>query len=142
MKPEPIAVRKTIKLAPDVLKPYEGTYALSLVFAITITVEDGKLMAQATGQDKVPDLSRVETKFFYKVVDAQIDFEKGKDGKVEKLILHQNGQDMPGLKLPGAAENRHRYTPCLSLDEHRFALYLSSAAISSRSANHRCAAVS
>jgi len=36
------------------------------------------------------------------VVDAQIDFEKGKDGKVEKLILHQGGQHLPGLKMPEA----------------------------------------
>jgi D-alanyl-D-alanine-carboxypeptidase/D-alanyl-D-alanine-endopeptidase len=101
MSPPPIAVRKTIKVAPEKLKNYEGMYALSIVFAITITTEDGKLMAQATGQDKFQIFPESETKFFYKVVDAQIDFEKGKDGKVEKLILHQNGQDMPGMKLPG-----------------------------------------
>jgi CubicO group peptidase (beta-lactamase class C family) len=101
MSPPPIAVRKTIKLAPDVLKQFEGTYALSLLFAITITTEDGKLMAQATGQEKAQIFPESETKFFYKIVDAQIDFEKGKDGNVEKLVLHQNGQDMPGMKLPG-----------------------------------------
>jgi D-alanyl-D-alanine-carboxypeptidase/D-alanyl-D-alanine-endopeptidase len=100
MSPPPIAVRKSIKLAPDVLKQYEGTYALSLLFAITVTAEDGKLMAQATGQEKAQIFPESATKFFYKVVDAQIDFEKGKDGKVEKLILHQNGQDIPGMKLP------------------------------------------
>jgi serine-type D-Ala-D-Ala carboxypeptidase/endopeptidase len=102
MSPKPIATRKEIKLTPEVLKQYEGTYALSLLFAITITAEDGKLMAQATGQDKAQIFPESATKFFYKIVDAQIDFEKGKDGKVEKLILHQNGQDMPGMKLPGA----------------------------------------
>jgi CubicO group peptidase (beta-lactamase class C family) len=101
MSPPPIAVRKTIRLQPDVLKQYEGTYALSLLFAITVTAEDGKLMAQATGQNKAQIFPESETKFFYKIVDAQIDFEKGKDGKIEKLILHQNGQDMPGMKLPG-----------------------------------------
>jgi CubicO group peptidase (beta-lactamase class C family) len=100
MTPAPIAVRKAIKVAPEILKNYEGTYALSILFAITITVEDGKLMAQATGQDKAQIFPESETKFFYKVVDAQIDFEKGKGGKVEKLVLHQGGQDVPGMKLP------------------------------------------
>ena len=85
MKPEPIAVRKTVDVDPAVLKAYEGTYALSLFFAITITVEDGKLMAQATGQQKCQLFPESETKFFYKVVDAQISFEKGDDGKVNKL---------------------------------------------------------
>jgi hypothetical protein len=72
------------------------------LFAITITAEDGKLMAQATGQDKFQIFPESETKFFYKIVDAQIEFEKGKEGEVEKLILHQNGKDMPGVKLPAA----------------------------------------
>jgi hypothetical protein len=102
LSPPPIAVRKTIKVPSEVLNQYAGTYALSLAFAITVTVEDGKLMAQATGQDKYQVFPESETKFFYKIVDAQIDFEKGKDGKVQKLILHQNGQDLPGMKLPEA----------------------------------------
>jgi len=38
-------------------------------------------MAQATGQDKYQIFPESATKFFYKVVDAQIDFEKGKDGR-------------------------------------------------------------
>ena len=99
-KPDPIELRKTVDVSPEVLKSYEGTYALSLLFAITITVEDGKLMAQATGQEKCQIFPESESKFFYKVVNAQITFEKNKDGKVTKLILHQNGQDLPGIKLP------------------------------------------
>ena len=100
MSPEPIGVRKTVKVAPEVLKSYEGTYALSLFFAITVTVEDGKLMAQATGQQKCQIFPESETEFFYKVVDAQITFVKDKNGKVEKLILHQGGQDVTGIKAP------------------------------------------
>jgi CubicO group peptidase (beta-lactamase class C family) len=100
MKPEPIAVRKTVDVAPAVLQSYAGTYALSIIFAITITVEDGKLMAQATAQPKFQIFPESATKFFYKVVDAQITFEKGDDGKVNKLVLHQNGRDLPGIRLP------------------------------------------
>lgn len=101
MTPEPPKVRKTIEVDPKILATYEGTYALSLLFAITITLDDGKLMAQATGQDKFQIFPESETKFFYKIVDAQISFERGSDGKVNKLVLHQNGQDMPGIKVPG-----------------------------------------
>jgi len=100
LRPEPIAVRKSIHVDPQVLKKYEGTYALSLLFAITVSVENGKLMAQATGQSKFEIFPESETRFFYKVVDAQISFENGDDGNVNKLVLHQNGQDMPGIKLP------------------------------------------
>ena len=100
IKPEPIAVHKTLDVDPAVLKSYEGMYVLSLAFALTITVEDGKLMAQATNQQKCQLFAESDTKFFYKVVDAQVSFEKDDKGNVNKLILHQNGQDMPGIKVP------------------------------------------
>ena len=62
--------------------------------------EGGKLFAQATGQDKAQIFPKSENEFFYKVVNAQITFEKDDKGKVNKLVLHQNGQDMPGIKVP------------------------------------------
>jgi hypothetical protein len=75
-------------------------YALSLVFAITITSENDKLFAQATGQDRLRIFPKTESQFFYKAVDAQITFEKDETGQVNKLVLHQNGLDMPGIKVP------------------------------------------
>ena len=100
MKQEPIAVRKSIKVDADVLKKYAGTYLLAPLFWITVTVEDGRLMAQATGQEKFQLFAESETKFFYKVVDAQITLVENDDGEIGKLILHQNGKDLPGVKLP------------------------------------------
>jgi D-alanyl-D-alanine-carboxypeptidase/D-alanyl-D-alanine-endopeptidase len=97
-KPTPIELRKTVKVDPAVLKTYEGRYSLTPLFAITVTVEDGKLMAQATGQDKFEVFPESETEFFYKVVDAKLSFEKDKDGKVTQLVLHQNGLKQPGKK--------------------------------------------
>jgi CubicO group peptidase (beta-lactamase class C family) len=97
---KPPAVRKIANVKPSVLKSYEGTYALSLAFAIKITLEGDRLMAQATGQEKFQIFPESDTKFFYKVVDAQVTFEKGEDGQVNKLVLHQNGLDTPGQKLP------------------------------------------
>jgi len=64
MSVPPIPLRKAIKLTTDELKQFEGTYALSILFAITVTVEDGKLMAQATGQDKYQIFPESATKFF------------------------------------------------------------------------------
>jgi D-alanyl-D-alanine-carboxypeptidase/D-alanyl-D-alanine-endopeptidase len=99
-KPDPIGVRQIVDVETDVLKSYEGKYALSPFFAITVTLEDGKLMAQATAQQKCQVFPESPTKFFYKVVDAQLSFEKDKDGNVNKLVLHQNGLDQPAMKLP------------------------------------------
>jgi serine-type D-Ala-D-Ala carboxypeptidase/endopeptidase len=38
------------------------------------------------------------TEFFYTVVDAQLTFIPGDDGKAKQVILHQNGQDMPAKR--------------------------------------------
>jgi hypothetical protein len=37
--------------------------------------------------------------FFYKVVEAKIEFLKDSNGKVTELILHQGGRDIPGEKI-------------------------------------------
>ena len=37
--------------------------------------------------------------FFYKIVDAQLDFERDGVGKVTSLTLHQNGRDMKASRI-------------------------------------------
>jgi len=90
--------RKEIAIPVDSLQQYAGTYELVPGFSITITVGAGKLMAQATGQDNFPLFPERKDFFFLKVVDAQIEFTRDPSGKVEALILHQNGQKQKGKK--------------------------------------------
>ena len=56
-----------------------------------------QLNAQLTGQPALPVYADKPDHFFYKVVDAQLDFERDAAGKVTALTLHQNGRD---LKAP------------------------------------------
>jgi hypothetical protein len=97
-KTEPRRFRKEVEVKPEVLAGYAGTYRLFPEFALAVTVEEGRLMVQATGQEKLPVFAETETRFFYKVVDAQITFERDAEGKVKRLVLHQNGHHMPGLR--------------------------------------------
>jgi hypothetical protein len=60
-------------------------------FVITVTREGDKLMTQATNQPKLEVFPESETKFFLRVVDAQIVFIKDASGKVTDLELHQGG---------------------------------------------------
>lgn len=92
-------VRKETKLAEAKLKEYEGTYPLTDDFAITVKVEGGKLMAQATGQGAYEIFPEKEDHFFYKIVDAQIVFQKDATGKVVALTLFQNGAQLRGEKV-------------------------------------------
>ena len=90
---EPIESRKVIDVSSEVLESYAGVYTLTPNFSLTVTVEDGKLMVQATGQGKIPFFPESKTKFFCKVVEAQISIVLDEDGKVDHLILHQGGFD-------------------------------------------------
>jgi hypothetical protein len=90
--------RKEITVPPAILEKYVGTYELMPNFNLVITVENGQLISQATGQGKLPLFAESETKFFLKVVDAEVEFFKNDKGEVTHLILHQGGQDVKGTK--------------------------------------------
>jgi hypothetical protein len=97
-KTEPAAARPVVAVAPEVLKKYEGVYAISARFALTVTLEGDTLMVQATGQQKLHLFPQSETKFSVRGVDAQITFVGGQNGKAEQLILHQNGANQVGTR--------------------------------------------
>lgn len=90
--------RKEITVSPKVLADYVGTYELSLTFGIVMTLEDGRLMTQATRQPKFPLFAESDTKFFLKVVDAQVEFFRDEKGAVTHMVLHQGGRDAKGLR--------------------------------------------
>jgi CubicO group peptidase (beta-lactamase class C family) len=83
--------RKEITVAPKILEQYVGTYELAPKVNMMITVEGGQLISQVSGQGKVPLFATSETKFFPKVVDAEIEFDKDDKGVVTYLVLHQGG---------------------------------------------------
>jgi uncharacterized protein YneR len=94
-----ITERKEVKLSEAVLDQYVGDYQLAPGFIISVTKEGDKMFTQATGQSKVDIFAESETKFFLKVVDAQIEFVKDETGKVNKLILYQGGQKMECTRI-------------------------------------------
>lgn len=94
-------IREHIRLSSDVLKKYVGWYAVSPSLRFHITRDGQKLFAQLTGQGVLPIYAESETEFFYRVVDAQISFVLGKDGKAQSLTLHQNGAN-PTFKRLGS----------------------------------------
>jgi len=84
-----VAERKEIAVSPKILSQYAGTYELRPGFDLVITLEGDQLMSQATGQGKLPIFAESETKFFYKAVDAQMEFSKDDKGAVSSLNFHQ-----------------------------------------------------
>jgi CubicO group peptidase (beta-lactamase class C family) len=91
--------RVAIKLDPKTYDAYVGQYELAPTVTVTVTKEDDRLMVQLTGQPKVEVFPESETKFFLRVVDAQITFVKDDKGQVTHLVLHQGGQDRQAKKI-------------------------------------------
>ena len=87
----------------DVLAKYVGVYAMAPGVNMMITLVDDQLISQMTGQGKVPLVAQSPTMFFPKVVDAGIEFSvDDATGSATHLILHQNGRDTTGKRLPEA----------------------------------------
>lgn len=86
------------KVDPSTYDAYVGEYELAPGFSLVVTREGDHIFTQATGQQKIEIYPESETRFFLKVVDAQIDFVPGPDGKVSGLVLHQGGRDLPGKR--------------------------------------------
>ena len=83
----------------EILESYVGKYELTPQFVISVTLENGALFVQATGQPKFPVFAESETKFFLRAVEAQISFTKDESGTVTGVILHQGGRDQAARKV-------------------------------------------
>jgi len=90
---EPVAP-KEVTLDAAVLEGYVGRYDLAPGLTFTITRQDNHLFAQLTGQPSLEVFASAPREFFYKVVNAQLTFEAGPDGRATAVVLHQNGRDM------------------------------------------------
>lgn len=90
--------RKEVAVSKDVLAQYVGTYEISPEFSIVITLEGNQLMGQATNQPKFELHPESTTRFFLRVVDAEIEFHKSASGEVTSLTLYQNGREINGTR--------------------------------------------
>jgi CubicO group peptidase (beta-lactamase class C family) len=88
---------KQVTLPTKVLSDYVGTYRAP-VPAIEITLKGDQLRSQVAGQGKLLIFPESESKFFLKVVDAQLEFFRDAAGKVTHLILYQNGRELKATR--------------------------------------------
>jgi CubicO group peptidase (beta-lactamase class C family) len=80
-----------VAVDPAILASYEGTYQMTPKFALAIRAEAGRLFVRGTGQPEFELFAESDDRFFMRFVDAQGTFLKNKDGKVDRLLWHQNG---------------------------------------------------
>lgn len=95
-------VRKIVKVDPKVLNAYAGAYQLGPNAVMTVTRDAARLFTQLTGQGKVEVRPVSEREFAAMNVDARVTFEVDGQGKVSRLVLHQNGQERAAPRIGDA----------------------------------------
>jgi hypothetical protein len=76
-----------------------GRYQLGPQFVLTLSVDDGKLWAQATGQGRFELLQDARGDFYATVADIVVRFDRTADGKVSGLTLFQGGGAMKAARI-------------------------------------------
>lgn len=87
-----------VTLPLKTLQEYVGDYELAPGFIIKVFLQGNVLMGQATAQNPFRLYAERKDFFYLKVVDAQISFGRDPKGKIEKLMLRQNGKVIPGIR--------------------------------------------
>lgn len=95
----PPAPRPLREVPAATLADYAGLYELAPKHLMTVRATPGGLTAQLSGQLALPLVGYDDDAFAYVDVDAQITFSRGESRKVEKLMLHQNGLNLPAPRL-------------------------------------------
>jgi CubicO group peptidase (beta-lactamase class C family) len=85
--------RKEITLPVATLSKYVGTYEVAPGVNMMIRLIGDRLTTQLSGQQQFPIFAESETKFFLKVVDAQVEFFTDPAGAVTHAVMYQNGRE-------------------------------------------------
>jgi hypothetical protein len=91
-------VRNAIKLDPKLYDAYAGEYAIGPA-TFTVSHEGDKLMFTAPGQPKIEAFPESDTRFFFKIFDAQVTFIKNEKGEVTELTLEVNGRTIRARRV-------------------------------------------
>jgi serine-type D-Ala-D-Ala carboxypeptidase/endopeptidase len=87
--------RLAITVDASALEGLVGRYVLSAEVWVTVTRKGNRLFGQLTGLEGAEIFAESPTHFFSKVVNAQVTFKLGPDGRAVSLVLHQSGRDLP-----------------------------------------------
>jgi CubicO group peptidase (beta-lactamase class C family) len=102
MKPRPQYEIDT-SVDPDAFAAYLGRYDY-MGGVMDVALEGQQLTAQLSGQPRFPIYPMGGARFFWKVVDAQIEFLKDDDGHVVSVRHTQGGQSFVAKRIPDEKE--------------------------------------
>lgn len=91
--------RKEVSVSSTILADYAGTYQMNPNLNNVIAVKDGHLTTKLGQQPEIDLFAESDTRFFLKVVDAEIEFFRDPTTHaVTRLVIYQNGTQHEGKK--------------------------------------------
>jgi 3-oxoadipate enol-lactonase len=90
--------RVAVDVPVDVLQSYVGTYT-SRDRGLTVTLDNGHLIAQAPGQANAPLFAESLTKFFFRTSDVEVEFTKDASGRVTRAVIYQDGEVIKAARM-------------------------------------------
>ncbi len=91
--PEDVLYPPVVALSDATLREYVGEY-VSAYGTFFVTLAGEQLSVRLEKQQALPTYSSAKDRFYYRAVDAQIDFQRDANGNVAGLTLHQGGADV------------------------------------------------
>ena len=70
-----------------------GNYAMASGATLAVRRDGGQLFVQLTGQPPFEVFPLSVTRYFLKVVDAEVEFTAGDDGRGKTVVIYQNGTE-------------------------------------------------
>lgn len=93
------ARRRAVPLDAAAARNALGRYQLAPGFILTLTLDDGRLYAQATGQGRFELLQDSHGDYYATVADILIRMRRDAGGRATALTLYQGGGAMPAARL-------------------------------------------
>ena len=98
---KPLQLRKPVELDPGVLERYTGKYQIKPGIILEVTLAEGYLILGVSGKVGGSVLyPESETSFFFlDSEDVTVSFVRDEEGRIEKLLFHEEGEETPAVKI-------------------------------------------
>jgi hypothetical protein len=99
-KPE-LEKQKTeaVQVSEELLKLYSGRYELQPGMIVTMRLDNGKLIAETSGEPSFTLVAKTESEFLIAAIGARITFQKNEANVVNQFIFDQAGRTMTASRI-------------------------------------------
>lgn len=91
-------VPEEIELPLEILSRYVGKYEFQGGVAITVTLEEGRLIVKVEGNDPAELHPLSETRFLLVEAESEVEFVLGDEGQVTGFTMYQSGAEIRGSR--------------------------------------------